>query len=174
MWKPIVADQRLKGTGVKSTDHHKALCLVRPDFPALELVDGDAHPGIQSEITGRGYQRLRWKRYEIESYLVHPAALSRFVQKASGSAPDSPYVQDLKKHFEKNYPPQLLVNPFEDVPFIRNTKARTDLLPPALAAGGLPGFPYPRYHEIAAVMLPEEIHPEVKENLDLILRAFSL
>ena len=27
-----------------------------------------------------GYQRLRWNRYEIESYLVHPAAIARYVE----------------------------------------------------------------------------------------------
>lgn len=43
-----------------------------------------------------------------------------------------------------------------------------------MTAAGLPAFPYTRYHEIAAVMLPEEIHPEVKEKLDLIQKAFNL
>jgi len=38
----------------------------------------------------------------------------------------------------------------------------------------LPGFPYTRYHEIAAVMKPEEIHPEVREKLDKIMEAFRL
>ena len=54
------------------------------------------------------------------------------------------------------------------------TKARTDLLPPALDAAGLPGIPYTHYSEIAAIMFPEEIHPEVKEKLDAIQRAFNL
>lgn len=46
-------------------------------------------------------------------------------------------------------------------------------LPPAFAAAGLPGLPYTRYHEIAAVMRPEEIHPEVIEKPDGIMRAFG-
>ena len=174
MWRPVVADQRLKGTGIKSTDHHKALTLVNANFPALELVDGDANAGIQStDITGRGYQRLRWNRYEIESYLLHPAALERFVQSATNTTANDLPTQDLRKHFQQNYPPQFIANPFEDLAFIKNTKARTELLPPALAAAGLPGFPYQRFGEIASIMLPDEIHPEVKEKLDLILKAFN-
>ena len=31
-----------------------------------------------------------------------------------------------------------------------------------------------RYHEIAALMLPEEIHPEVTEKLDGVCRAFGV
>ena len=46
------------------------------------------------------------------------------------------------------------------------------MIPPILDAAGLPGFPYTRYHEIATVMLPEEIHPEVREKLGAIVRAF--
>jgi predicted ATPase len=174
-WKPIITEQRIKGSGIRSTDHHKSLCLVRPDYPALELVDGDANPGIvSSTITGKGYQRLRWNRYEIESYLLHPIALERFVQQASGSAANSPHVQDLQTYLKNNFPPQFFQDPFQDIAFLKNTKARTDLIPPALSAGGIPGFPYQRFNEIAAVMLPGEIHPEVKEKLDLIQRAFNL
>ena len=55
-------------------------------------------------------------------------------------------------------------SPLGDHAFLNATKARTQLLPPALTAAGLPGLPYTRYHEIAAVMQPEEIHPEVRRE----------
>jgi hypothetical protein len=42
-----------------------------------------------------------------------------------------------------------------------------------LSEAGLPGLPYTRYHEIAALMLPEEIHPDVRETLDMIVKAFG-
>ena len=54
------------------------------------------------------------------------------------------------------------------------TKARTELIEPLLEAAGTHGLPYTRYHEIAALMLPEEIHPEVVEKLDVICRAFGV
>ncbi|MEK6629983.1 MAG: hypothetical protein AABY89_04525, partial [Acidobacteriota bacterium] len=58
--------------------------------------------------------------------------------------------------------------------YLEQRKARTDVLPRILDAAGLPGFDYRRYCEIAAVMQPDEIHPEVVEKLDGIQRAFGL
>ena len=174
-WKPTVWEPRLGADGIKAQDHYDALRLVRDDLPGLVLIDGDAHPDIQStEITGHGLQRLRWKRYEIESYLLHPEALERFVELQAGIEAAQPHIEDLKRHFEENYPPAFLKDPFADTPYLKNTKARTDLLPPALDAAGILSFPYTRFYEIARAMKPEEIHPEVIEKLDKIMEAFGL
>jgi hypothetical protein len=174
-WKPTVWETRSGAEGVKAQDHYEVLKMVRDDLPGLVLIDGDAHPSIQSTpITGQGLQRLRWKRYVIESYLLHPESLKRFVVLQVGEEAAGPHLQDLQRHFEENYPPAFLKNPLEDIPYLRNTKARTELLPPALDAAGLPGFPYTRYHESAAVMKPEEIHPEVTDKLNKIMEAFGL
>lgn len=173
-WKPTVADTRIGAPGIRARDHYDALVLVRADLPGLELVDGDAHPDVQSTpLTGRGLQRLRWRRYETESYLVHPDAIARFVEQAVGAAAAPPHVADLRRHFAENYPPAVVRDPLGDHAFLNTTKARTDLLPPALTAAGLPGLLYTRYHEIAAVMRPNEIHPDVVEKLDGILKAFG-
>jgi hypothetical protein len=174
-WKRTVVEPRPGAPGVRARDHYEALQLVRDDLPALELVDGDARPEIQSTaITGRGFQRLRWRRYEIESYLVHPEALARFVEHTVGVAGAGLHLADLRRHLDDNLPPAVLRSPLGDHDYLNTTKARTTLLPPALTAAGLPGLPYTRYHEIAAVMRPEEIHPEVREKLDGIMRAFGL
>jgi len=173
-WKPTVWETRPGAPGFKAREHYEALQLVRSDLPGLVLIDGDAQPDIQStEMTGEGLQRLRWRRNEIESYLVHPEALRRFVRFQVGEDTAGPHMEDLQRHFEETYPPAFLRNPFEDVPYLKNSKARTDLLPPALNAAGLPAFPYTRYHEIASIMRPDEIHPEVIEKLDRILEAFG-
>lgn len=173
-WKPIVSDQRVMGSGIPARDHHNALLLVRNDLPALELVDGDSDRNIQStEISGHGFQRLRWKRYEIESYLLHPEAMARYVQSKVGQASEQ-HVDDLRKHFEDSYPPAFLRDPLGDHAILNNTKARTELIPPALSAAGLPGINYTEYSEIASLMTRDEIHPEVREKLDLIQRAFRL
>ncbi|MGH7322913.1 MAG: ATP-dependent nuclease, partial [Candidatus Rokuibacteriota bacterium] len=172
-WKPTVSATRLGAPGIQAKDHYEALRLVRSDLPGLELVDGDAHPGIQSTaITGQGFQRLRWRPDEIESYLIHPEAMARFVGHTVGAEAASVHLTDLRKHFEDTYPPAVLRDPLGDHAFLTSAKARTELLPPALTAAGLPGFPYTRYHEIAAAMRPDEIHPEVVEKLDGIVRAF--
>jgi hypothetical protein len=172
-WKKTVMQPRPGAAGIKAREHYEALRLVRPDLPGLELIDGDARPEIQqTEITGQGLQRLRWRRYEIESYLVHPDALARLVASEVGERSAGPHLADLKKHFEENYPPAFLKDPLGDYPFLVRSKARTELLPPALTAAGLIEFPYTQYHLIAWLMKPDEIHPEVREKLDAIVKAF--
>ena len=178
MWKPTVFQTRERGVdnpGIRSRDHFDALQLVRDDLPGLELVDGDAHQGIQSNaITGAGLQRLRWRRYEIESYLVHQDALARFVESIVGIESAAPHVDDMRAYMRREFPPGVIDDPLGDHPFLTGTKARTEILPPVLNAAGIHDLPYTRYHEIARVMLPEEIHPEVVEKLDAICSAFGV
>ena len=178
MWKQTVFQTREGGTGasgIKARDHFDALQLVRDDLPGLELVGDDAHHGIQSSaITDAGLQRLRWRRYEIESYLLHPDSLVRFVESTVGVDSVAPHVEDMLAHWRDEFPPAVVREPLGDHVYLNVTKARTRLLPPLLAAAGLPDLPYARYHEIARVMLPDEIHPEVIEKLDAICRAFGV
>ena len=178
MWKPAVFQTRDGGVdnaGVRARDHFEALQLVREDLPGLELVDGDAHPAIQdSAITGRGLQRLRWHRYEIESYLLHPEALARFVEAMVGAEAAGPHIEDMLAYWKGEFPPAVAREPLGDHEFLNTTKARTRLLPPLLEAAGISGLPYTRYHEIAQRMLPEELAPEIGEKLDAICRAFGV
>jgi predicted ATPase len=174
-WKPTVWETRDSAPGIKAKDHYEALTLVRDDIPGLVLLDGDDQPTIQgTDITGNGLQRVRWKRYEIESYLIHPAALERFVihQVGEGAAPT--HLEGLRNYLNDNFPPAVIKEPLGDHEFLNTTKARTRLLPPILDAAGLHSFPYTRYHEIAALMQPEEIHPEIREKLDSICKAFRI
>jgi hypothetical protein len=178
-WRPTVAANRDGGKGVPAKDHFDALQLVRPDLPGLEMIDGDAHPGLQSQpVTGRGFQRQRWQRYEIESYLFHPAALARYVTHLLGAnetpAVAEPNIAQMNQWMNDNLPPAVVRDPLGDHAFLRNTKARTEILPPLLAAAGFAGVPYTHYSEIAALMRPEEIHPEVGQKLDAIRTALRL
>ncbi|MCK6553222.1 AAA family ATPase [Candidatus Binatia bacterium] len=172
-WRKTVAQPRPGAEGIKAKDHYEALRLIR-DLPGLELLDGDARSEIPpTPITGHGLQRLRWRRYEIESYLFHPAALARYVEYMVGPAAASAHADDLRKYLNETQPPAFLRDPLADHPFLIGTKARTELIPPALAAAGLPDVPYTRYHEIAALMPATELHPEVKEKLDGIVKALG-
>lgn len=170
-WRPTVWEPRNGAAGIKARDHYDALCLIRNDLPGLVLLDGDDNPNIpDTPLTGQGLQRLRWRRYEIESYLFHPAALERYVRKVTGNEEN---VAALKRHLEANHLPAFLNDPHSDPDYIKRTKARTELLPPALAAAGV-NTPYTRYSEIAAEMMPAEVHPEVREKLDGLCRAFGV
>ena len=182
MWKPLVfqAQEDRRGTkaggrGIVARDHFEALQLVREGFPGLELHDGDARPPVpDTEITGAGLQRLRWRRYEIESYLLHPDALARFVEAVVGADSAEAHVEDMLAFWRDKFPPAVVRDPLNDDDYLVDAKARTRLIPPLLDAAGLYGLPYTRYHEIAALMRPEEIHPEVVEKLDAICRAFGV
>ena len=175
MWKPLVFQAQEGRPGIRACDHFDALQLVRDGLPGLELRDGDARPEVpDTEITGAGLQRLRWKRYEIESYLVHPDVLAAFVKEEVGANAAQPHIEDMLAYWRDEFPPAVVREPLGDHEYLNVTKARTRLLPPLLEAAGLHGLPYTRYHEIAALMLPEEIHPEVVEKLDAICRAFGV
>ncbi|MBI5602424.1 MAG: AAA family ATPase [Deltaproteobacteria bacterium] len=174
-WKPTVWESRLGAGDVQAREHYDALQLVKPGIPGLMLLDGDCRVEVTaSQITGIGLQRVRWKRYEIESYLVHPAALRRFVENQVGEDAAEPHLADLDKYFQANFPPPFIENPLSDPAFLISTKARVEFIPPALEAAGLFNIPYTKYNEIAAVMLPEEIHPEIIEKLDAICSAFNI
>ncbi len=174
MWKPLVFQAQEGRPGIRARDHFDALQLVREGLPGLELHDGDAQPSVpDTEITGAGLQRLRWRRYEIESYLVHPDALARFVEAVVGTDSAAAHVEDMLAYWRDEFPPAVVRDPLGDHEFLNTTKARTRLIPPLLDAAGLRGLPCTRHHEIAAGMRPEEIHPEVVEKLDAICRAFG-
>ena len=178
MWKTAVFQTRdggVENAGIRARQHFEALQLVREDLPAVELLDGDAYPGMQEKaITGAGLQRLRWRRYEIESYLLHPDALARFVEVMVGAQAAAPHVEEMLKYWRDEFPPAVVREPLGEHEYLNTTKARTRLLPPLLKAAGIDEFPYTRYHEIGQVMLPEEIHPEIAEKLDAICRAFGV
>lgn len=173
-WKPTVWETREGTPGIKARDHYQALSMVK-NIPGLVLLDGDDLTSMpETEITGQGLQRVRWRRYEIESYLVHPDVLKRFIVSQVGAPAAVPHLEEMEKYLSDNFPPAILRDPLGEHEYLKTTKARTRLLPPILDAAGLQGFPYTRYHEIAAVMLPEEIHPEIREKLDAICRAFNI
>lgn len=179
-WRPTVWELRLGAKGITARDHYSALELVNPELPGVILLDADDDHRIpETEITGHGLQRLRWRRYEIESYLVHPATLERFVDKIVGPDELSERAkQDMKAYLEQTFTQAFLDDPMREnqliEAYLQQRKARTEVLPPILNAAGLPNFPYQRYHEIASEMRPWEIHPEVTEKLDAIQRAFGL
>ena len=175
MWKPVVFQTQEDRPGIRARDHFAALQLVREGLPGLEILDGDARAEIpDTDVSGRGLQRRRWRRYEIESYLVHPAALARFVESLSGPRIATAGVEGMLGYMHRELPPRVVDEPLGEHEFLNVTKARTRLLPPLLAAAGIHDLPYTRYHEIAELMEPAEIHPEVVEMLDAICRAFGV
>ena len=178
-WQKSVSDARRGGQGISSRDHFETLQLVRQDLPGLEILDRDGNPNLpDKEVVGQGLQRIRWRRYEIESYLIHPEGLAAFLRSQIGPSPLSDEaVAGLRAGIQTLDLGALLTDPIHPgnlvETYLSATKARTQILPVLLDAAGLPGFPYTRYHEIAAAMSPEQIHPEAIEKLDAIVKAFG-
>lgn len=183
-WRPTVLQHREAAPGISARQHHDALKLVLNDLPALELRDGDGQEHPAPPITGQGFQRVWWQRYEAESYLVHPAALERFISQLVGGGDAAVQAvaamrtelanllgsPELVAGFAANpHAPALLIERF-----LRTTKARTEIIQRLVGAAGVHGVNYTRFSEIAALMTPAEVHPEVREKLDIIQKALGL
>src|SRR5207244_3738496 len=123
LWKKGSQQQREGASGISAKDYFDKLRLVRDNLPGLELLDRDGNPNVPAtQITGQGLQRLRWDRYEIESYLFHPTALRRYVEQKVGMASAAAHVADLDKHLQGSMPPDFLRDPFVNLPFLTGTK----------------------------------------------------
>ncbi len=170
------------GLGEFSVQQHwNMLKLVREELPALELLDGDSKNKADDDIPGTAdrIQRLRWRRYEIESYLVHPAPLARFVEKRLGPGdlsdqPKAALMDELRQKLEQGF----LDDPMHPAPlvesFLKNEPASKTLIPGLLQAAGLNNVPKREFFEIAAQFRKEEVHPEIVERLNQIKQAFGV
>ena len=180
MWKPAVFQAQAGRSGIKARDHFDALRLVRDQTcPGLRLHDGDGHPSVQN-TADQGDRSCSGfaggaTRSRATSFIRMPSS-TRFVAAEVGPGSAEMHVAGHAGPLaQRMFPPAVVNDPLGESRISeRQTKARTRLLPPMLDAAGLHGLPYTRYHEIAALMLPEEIHPEVIEKLDAICRAFGV
>ena len=160
-WKPAVYDTRDQGEGIEAEDHFEALKLVRQDIKGVELHDSDGK-ARKSRTLKNGLVRIFWKRYEIESYLIHPVAVTRFVKSIAGEVA----AEKAQRYMEDILPRVVFRNPFEDErSILEGTKAK-DILSKILHEAGI--YEVRDYSEIAESMKKEEIHPEVVEKLDAI------
>lgn len=161
-WKPAVYDTRDQGEGIEAEDHFEALKLVRQDMKGVELHDGDGK-SREPRTLENGLVRIFWKRYEIESYLVHPDAIARFAESVGGEAA----AEKAREYMRNTFPQDILKTPLEDESsiFLMGMKAK-DVLSTILSKAGI--YEASDYSQIAALMKKEEIHPEVIEKLDAI------
>ncbi len=166
--RPFV--HRLRGSKLRDAkDHCFAMRAVVPDLRALCLLDGDNRDQPDDSTTSTGLRVLRWRRYEIENYLLQPNAITRF-------AAEYPLFQEslnvaVENEFRKQTP--IGTDLFGDHVSLVRVKASTEFLGPLFEQLGHPVRKRDLYL-LAASMRPEEIHPEVTEKLDRIAEAFEL
>lgn len=165
-----------EGLGEYSPQKHwDMLKLVRPNLPGLELLDGDNQKNkAPDSITGtsESLQRLRWRRYEIESYLLLEEPLRRFFEKRLGGADAAAFaVAELHARFAfisgKDESDPLVKRYFQSEPVSKT------FLPELMTAAGLDAQKRD-YFEVAAQFKPEEVHPEIIERLNQIKQAFGV
>ena len=155
-----------KDTNRFALRHFDAMRSVVPDFRGLELRDGDKRAGPGS--LPDGMTRLHWQRYEIESYLIHPEAIVRIVEKDKGIN----IAHRVDDYMKQQLPPVLYDNPSETSGFLLQVKGKT-LLVGIMQEAGM-DMKESDYYRIAARMIEKEIHPEVVEKLDTIAEHFNI
>jgi hypothetical protein len=154
----------LGGRSIKEAkDHYFALRAAFPGIRGVCLLDGDNRDEPDSETTRAGLRVLRWKRYEIENYLLVPRVIKRYV------ATLPLFESRVEKEFWKQVPPG--TDLFGDHVSLVRVKGSDEFLVPLLTEIGKP-TPKKDLYLIAAFMTPDEIHPEVKEKLDEISKTF--
>ena len=154
----------LGGRSLKeSKDHFFAMQAAFPDMRGLCLLDGDNRDESDEEKTRTGLIVLRWRRYEIENYLLHPEAIKRFTRLPSREA-------EIEEKFWQQVPPG--TDLFGDHVALVRVKASTEFLIPLLQDLG-EGTPKRDLYQLAHVMTEDEIHPEIVEKLDRIAEVLN-
>lgn len=145
--------------------HFFGLNAIYPDISGILLLDGDNRNLPEHEIAAEKLLILRWKRYEIENYLLHPNALLRFVEGPEVNLFSVGWRDAGEEYLKNNFPPSFFANPLSDSDYLIQTSASKSLLPAFLEITNIK-LSKKDYYQIAAVMKEEEIHPEIKEKLD--------
>ena len=159
--------------------HFDALLAAFPEMKGFVVIDRDEQPNKDFGISPDklGFKLEKWARYEIESYLVHPAAIVRLVEnKAAGPLFGLDSKRAAKRAEEKLrdfMPPVFFDDPMKTTGYLEREKASEGILSPVFAAAGM-RIGKGDYHHLAAVMKPEEIHPDVVKMLDAIADHFGI
>jgi len=188
LWRAKQAPGRTGAREVPVREHFEALQLASQALAAVWLLDSDGKQQIPVTQTPmpNTLSRMAWRRYESESYLAHPAVLARFIDNQVGTGGEAAVLGFFRDAFDRfagagtgaTIADAFIASPLQPAQLVERyfaeTKARTEIIGAILETGGVHGLPYTQYSQIAAMMRPEEVHPEVKEKLDFIQQAFGL
>ena len=150
--------------------HFFALRAAFPDLRAACLLDGDNRDEPDEQTTRAGLVVLRWRRYEIENYLLQPDAIVRFASRDFELLRPSVEPQ-LDEEFWRQVPRG--TDLFGDHVSLVRVKASDEFLVPMLERLGR-STPKKDLYLLASAMTDTEIHPEVAEKLDRIAEALQL
>ena len=164
-WKKTSYSPSSRVKGISAKEHFGMLKLVREDVVGVELRDSDRKLP-RSRTLPNGLKQIFWQRYEIESYLIHPASITRFAESIGGEEAST----KVQKYLEDKFSPAFIRNPMGEHVEFKERKAK-NILSAILNAAGIEEKDYSL---IAVQMNREEIHPEVTEKLDAIADHFGI
>jgi len=150
--------------------HFFALRAANPAIRGICLLDGDNRDEADDEMGRAGLRVLRWRRYEIENYLLVPSALFRFCREGEPELFGSASQRAAEDYMRRELPPAVLESPLSEHEILRVLKASDTVLVPLLKQAGKQVSKQDLYL-VAAAMDPSEVHPEVTEKLDAIADA---
>lgn len=148
--------------------HFECLRMAFPTFEGVGLVDRDLDP-VGDPLGGpQGLKILRWQRREIESYLLHPEILKRYVDGVEpdlfGRADQRRDHEVIDERFAANFPHG--IDWSSDLPVLRDIKA-SEFIVDVLGRTSRPLAKRDLYM-LARKTRPEEVHPDVRAVLDLV------
>ncbi|MDX6369182.1 MAG: hypothetical protein QOG93_684 [Gaiellaceae bacterium] len=157
----------LRGNSLKEAKaHFFAFKSVMQPVSGLVILDGDDRGLPEDEVLGAGLSLTRWRRYEIENYLLVPRAVAA----VGGWGDDTLMLEPVLREFHREVPQNTHI--FADVAGLATLKASERFLPNLVIAAGR-NLAKRDFFLIAAQMRPEEIHPDVIEKLDQIATTLS-
>ncbi len=149
--------------------HFFALRAIRRDVRGALLLDGDNRELPDHEIKADGLEVLRWERYEVESYLIHPQVLRRYVERFGGHL----FADRADAYLRDQLPPAVYRDPLAHHDYLRTTPASKTLLPGFFEAAQLP-ISKSEYYLVAERMVHDEIPPEVVTMLNDIAHSLGV
>lgn len=162
----------LRGNDLRFVRHHFfALSSAYPGIRGVCLLDSDNDNKPLQEQHGN-LLILRWKRYEIENYLVVPEVITRFIEQPEPNLFNTDMATKARKYLEEHLP-TIFEEYAGDSDCLRERKASDDILVPLFKHIGKPLYKK-EFYQLATVMTPEEIHPEIKEKLDMMADWFQI
>ena len=165
------------GRGDKNfaTKHFSAMRELVPKVRGVELLDRDRRPDDESEKSlerrsGR-LKPLLWERKEIESYLLHPSSVIRYMQTRTSSE----NAMKAREYMNMQLPRILFEEPFRKSPFLfLDRLVIKEFFSHLFQEAGLTEPRREDFLEMAKKMKAEEIHPEVSDKLNEIAKHFDL
>lgn len=154
-------------------DHLNDLRIPFPNMKGFILLDRNAENRKLHRVQeGNPLHGHVWNRYEIESYLIFPDAIHRFLSTIS-----SRMMADIgKKELEDMISPASFKDPINDpAGDLQGKNASNGILLKVFSAAGLErAIPKSDYYRLAEQMKPEEFPPEVEEVLEKIAVHFEI